>query len=87
MGRCAAGVVDLLITVGPRARMLAEEACVSGMARSCVYMLGDTESAIALLREVIRVGDVVLVKGSHSMGMSAVVEALRLPLGDRREPA
>jgi UDP-N-acetylmuramoyl-tripeptide--D-alanyl-D-alanine ligase len=87
VGRCAAGVVDLLITVGPRARMLAEEACVSGMEHSCVHTLWDTESAIALLREMIGTGDVVLVKGSHSMGMSAIVEALRLPPSDRKEPA
>jgi UDP-N-acetylmuramoyl-tripeptide--D-alanyl-D-alanine ligase len=82
VGRCAATQVDLLVTVGPRSRHTADEALRAGLAQEHVHVLDDSESAIALLRDTVAEGDVVLVKGSHSMGMAGVVRALKRPDGE-----
>jgi UDP-N-acetylmuramoyl-tripeptide--D-alanyl-D-alanine ligase len=77
VGRCAAGVVDVLVTVGPLSRAMADEAQRAGLPAERVHMLADARAAAELLRNVVEAGDVVLVKGSHSIGMQAVVDALR----------
>ncbi|HVP01261.1 MAG TPA: UDP-N-acetylmuramoyl-tripeptide--D-alanyl-D-alanine ligase [Solirubrobacteraceae bacterium] len=65
----AAGV-DVLVTVGPRARATAE-AFGSG-----ATALGDADAAAGLLPGLLRDGDTVLVKGSRGVGLEVVAEAL-----------
>jgi len=77
VGRCAADNVDMLITVGRRARALADEAGRAGLPAEQIHVLDDTRGAIALLSDEIATGDVILIKGSHSIGMGAIVEALK----------
>jgi len=79
VGCRAAGVVQLLITVGERARWIGEEALDCGMSSQAVHMLGDKESAVSLLRSLVESGDTVLVKGSRSMGMEQIVASLTRP--------
>lgn len=66
--------VDLLVTVGARARMIAAAARQSGL--DAIHETPDNASAIALLREFLREGDVVLIKGSRGMAMEEIVHAL-----------
>jgi len=82
VGCRAAGVVQLLITVGERARWIGEEARDCGMASQAVHMLSDKESAVSVLRSLVETGDTILVKGSRSMGMEQIVASLtRAPSG------
>jgi len=75
IGRIAARLrVDLLICVGPLARHIAEGASSAGMARGRVLEAKTTEQGAALLRELSRPGDIVLVKGSRGMKMEKVLE-------------
>jgi UDP-N-acetylmuramoyl-tripeptide--D-alanyl-D-alanine ligase len=73
VGKHAALVADVLVCVGSNARWIAEEAR---------YRLPDThavkegDDAIALVRSLVRPGDVVLVKGSRGLAMERVVDAL-----------
>ena len=64
--------VDLLVTVGERARWIAEEAKAhSDM--PCSSFSNNSE-AIAFLQETVCEGDVLLVKGSRSMHMDEIVK-------------
>ena len=76
VGRRAADVVDKLITVGPRGRIIGEEALRSGMAPEDVAILETNEEAIQVLRAMVQPGDIILVKGSRGMRMEQIVAAL-----------
>jgi len=76
VGVRAADVVDLLVTVGRRARLIAEEARAAGLAPDKVLALDDAEATLAELRSIMGPGDVVLVKGSRAVRMDEIATAL-----------
>jgi UDP-N-acetylmuramoyl-tripeptide--D-alanyl-D-alanine ligase len=76
VGRRALDVVAVLITVGERGRLIAEEALACGMEGEKVFIEEDNDSATARLREIVAPGDVILVKGSRGMMMEEIVAAL-----------
>jgi len=77
VGRRAAHVVDMLFTLGARARLIAEAAVEAGLSPLAVFATEDRRELIDQLREILRSGDFVLVKGAHGMRMGEIVEALR----------
>ena len=76
VGRRAAEVASLLVTVGERGKIIAEAALSAGMPREAVFVADDAEQAIAFLRTNLRPDDVVLVKGSRAVHMETIVAAL-----------
>jgi UDP-N-acetylmuramoyl-tripeptide--D-alanyl-D-alanine ligase len=76
VGARAAQVVDELVTVGERAKWIANEALQAGLTESQVVTLKDSEAAVEYLRDCVGEEDVVLVKGSRSMRMDQVVAGL-----------
>jgi UDP-N-acetylmuramoyl-tripeptide--D-alanyl-D-alanine ligase len=76
VGKRAAQVADLVVTVGPRARIIGQTALDEGMPVSSVWMLETNREAIELLSTLLDQGDAVLVKGSRGMAMEEIVEAL-----------
>lgn len=76
VGVRAAEVVDELITVGERARWIADEAIRAGLAMSDVVQFDDQKQAVSYLKKQIAGDDVVLIKGSHGMHMEQIVAAL-----------
>lgn len=76
VGVRAADVVDLLVTVGQRARLIAEEALAAGLAPDKVLALDNAQAALAQLRSIMGPGDVVLVKGSRAAQMDQIAAAL-----------
>jgi UDP-N-acetylmuramoyl-tripeptide--D-alanyl-D-alanine ligase len=71
--------VAALIAVGPEAQALAagaREIMDAGQVRH----VPDAAAAVAALRQAVRPGDLVLVKGSRAMGLEVVVDALRTEL-------
>ncbi len=76
VGRRAADVVQKLITVGPRARLIGQEAIASGLSPSDVVIVASNEEALATLRGLVRRGDIILVKGSRAQQMEQIVNAL-----------
>jgi UDP-N-acetylmuramoyl-tripeptide--D-alanyl-D-alanine ligase len=78
VGNRAARVVDLLVTVGERSRMTAEEAVSVGLRPDQVKAAEDLDQVVDLLKKRLRPGDDVLVKGSRAMGLDAVVRAVRV---------
>jgi UDP-N-acetylmuramoyl-tripeptide--D-alanyl-D-alanine ligase len=76
----ASEVVDELVTVGERGRMIAAAACRAGLSPDCITELDTVEQAIELLQQHLTPEDVVLVKGSHGMHMERIVAALEYSL-------
>lgn len=77
VGRRSASVVQQLITVGPKARIITDAALDSGMSSDQVIAFESKDSAIEQLLSLIQPGDFVLVKGSRGVKMEDVVSALR----------
>ena len=68
IGERAAGIVDLLITVGEESRILAQTASAHGLKSEQIrsYGYGESELAGKQLAKMLKPGDVVLVKGSQN---------------------
>jgi UDP-N-acetylmuramoyl-tripeptide--D-alanyl-D-alanine ligase len=78
--RKAGGVVartsDMLVTVGFRARDIAQGALAAGMEESAILQFEDSEKAGEELAALVQPGDTILIKGSQSMRMEKAVEEL-----------
>ena len=64
------------ITVGEQAKITADGALASGMDRKHIVVALDHADASARAAEILRERDTILVKGSRSMRMERIVEAL-----------
>ena len=76
VGRRAAEVAKLLVTVGQRARWIGEEAIASGLPKDKVVMVEDAVTAVPTLEELIEENDTILVKGSLGMRMDQIITAI-----------
>lgn len=76
VGARAAEVAEIIVTVGERGRMIAQEALACGLSKARVVMCATNDEAIAQLKTLIAPGDFVLIKGSRGMQMEQVVSAL-----------
>lgn len=68
--------VDLLITVGERSKELGLSAAKAEKGTQVVALDNSSDAAEAV-SELLRPGDVILVKGSHAMDMGKIVESVR----------
>lgn len=83
VGDKAAKFADLLFTVGPKARFIADEAMVRGIGKNArvlnkdeIFSFDESLEAGKKLDGIIRPGDLILVKGSQSIRMERVVEEI-----------
>ena len=76
VGRAAAGIADLLVTRGERARLIAEAAQEAGLHAERIAVTYAAQDAIRSLKGTLRPGDVVLLKGSAETRMEEVTAAL-----------
>ncbi|NBT49279.1 MAG: hypothetical protein EBT07_15960 [Actinobacteria bacterium] len=72
VGRAASSGIDSLITIGPEAAWISQEASRHGLGD--VQHYNETGEAARALRAEWKPGDVVLVKGSRSARMERVIE-------------
>ena len=75
-GKLVADCADILLTVGVRARDFKEIALISGMPESSAWSFSDSVSAGNFLKDFIKDGDVILVKGSQGMRMEKAVAVI-----------
>ncbi len=68
---------DLLVTVGPLSKLMAEGAREAGMPEENVFMFVDSQEAAKNLRGLLNQGDLILVKGSRGIKMETIIEQLR----------
>src|SRR5690606_5059986 len=76
VGRRAADVADILITVGELGKSIGEEARSAGLAADRLFITQTFEEAVALIKRAIHANDMVLVKGSRALGMDQIVPAI-----------
>lgn len=76
IGEQAAAICDLLMTVGVRAKFIAEAAAEHGLSRDKMLHYDEAREAGAALEHLLAPGDLILVKGSQSMRMEQVVEEI-----------
>ncbi|MFQ5479908.1 MAG: UDP-N-acetylmuramoyl-tripeptide--D-alanyl-D-alanine ligase [Thermodesulfobacteriota bacterium] len=70
--------IDILVTLGRRAEELARGAMDGGMPVKSIFVFEDKKAALTGLRdEILREGDVVLVKGSRAAGLEFIAEGLK----------
>jgi UDP-N-acetylmuramoyl-tripeptide--D-alanyl-D-alanine ligase len=78
LGRDAAAAgLSTLATFGPRARLTHEAALAAGLDPASAFHTEDPQALAAFVRERLRPGDALLVKGSRGMKLERLVEALR----------
>lgn len=76
VGVRVAEVAQRLIAVGERARMIIQAARKAGMPAESITWIPDALSAIEILQNELKEGDVALIKGSHGLHMERIVTAL-----------
>jgi UDP-N-acetylmuramoyl-tripeptide--D-alanyl-D-alanine ligase len=79
--RAATGEIDYLVAVGKNSRIMASAARGAGLRR--VVESPDVENAGLAVTEIVRSGDVVLVKASRSTRMERVVDFLAAQFGTK----
>jgi UDP-N-acetylmuramoyl-tripeptide--D-alanyl-D-alanine ligase len=77
IGSRAAEVAQLLVTVGQRARWIAEAALASGMPASQIMAFTTSAEAASAARPLLQPGDYVLIKASRGMELEHIVTALQ----------
>jgi UDP-N-acetylmuramoyl-tripeptide--D-alanyl-D-alanine ligase len=77
LGRTAAGAaLDLLVVIGPHARLVRDHAVAAGMAAERIVVADDHDVAGERLRATCSAGDLVLLKGSRGATLEAVLAHL-----------
>jgi len=76
VGIRAAEIVDELVTLGERSKIIADAAHEAGLAAEKITRLDDVEQVIRYLQTNLKAEDVILVKGSNLMRMDRIVSAL-----------
>ncbi len=78
VGMRAARVADTLLTLGPRAHIIAEAARRAGLGKSNVLEFEELNPIVDWLESNLTSTDATLIKGSHSLRMDRIVSALEV---------
>ncbi len=76
VGRLVPKTADVLVTVGVRARAIAETALNEGFSQEQVHQFDDADSALASVRSLVFEGDVILVKASQGIRAERITAEL-----------
>jgi UDP-N-acetylmuramoyl-tripeptide--D-alanyl-D-alanine ligase len=68
---------DVLVAVGPLAALIADGAAGAGMSAAAIHRFPDAAAAAAVIRHIVRDGDLVLIKGSRGMRTETIVDKLK----------
>lgn len=77
VGARAAEVADIMVALGTRSKLAAQEARSAGLADDQVYEVTSSQEATSLLKQITKAGDYILVKGSRAMSMDQIVAELQ----------
>ncbi len=76
IGEKVTTVTDILVTVGPRAKFIADGAIDQGFSKSKIQMFDTAVQASEYLKGIVKKGDLVLLKGSQGIRLERAVEAI-----------
>jgi len=85
IGRLAAKSVDILITIGLRAKFIAEAAIRAGLPKRSIFNFMSVVEAGVFLRNKIQKGDLILIKGSQAVRMEKIVKEIMAEPGRASE--
>jgi UDP-N-acetylmuramoyl-tripeptide--D-alanyl-D-alanine ligase len=77
IGKLAAQSATILVTVGPRAKFIAEAARSAGMKKSSIISFDTADESRKPIQDLIKQGDLILIKASHAIDLAKVVEEIR----------
>lgn len=77
IGKLAAQSAQILVTVGPRAKFIADAARAAGMRKAAIVSFDTADEARKPVQDLMRQGDLVLVKASHAIALEKVVEEIK----------
>ncbi len=77
LGEKAAACVDLLFTVGQRAKFIAKSALDKGIPKENIFQFDKTAEAGLALQKKMKKGDLILITGSKEMEMEKIVEEVK----------
>jgi UDP-N-acetylmuramoyl-tripeptide--D-alanyl-D-alanine ligase len=78
IGNLIGDVFDILVTVGLRSKFIAETASKKGMSVKNIFSFESADDAKFKVQELMKKGDLILIKGSHAMELEKVVEEIKL---------
>jgi len=76
IGEKVINAANLLFTIGPRAKFIAQGAKSKGFLEEKIFQFDEVKEAISALKTEIKEGDVILIDGSTEMKMGKVVEEI-----------
>ncbi len=76
LGDLASQIADQLFVVGDKSVFIAEEAAIKGMLTSNIFQFEDALTCAKKLQEIIKKGDLILIKASHGIHLEKVVEEI-----------
>lgn len=77
IGKLIPNRFDILVAIGARAKFIADSANNAGMAKKDIYIFDTADEAKLEVQKLIRKGDLILVKASHSIGLDKIIEEIR----------
>lgn len=77
IGKIVPKCTDILITVGPRAKFIADIARKSGLKNKNIFVYSAVEEVLDPLIQLIKPGDLILIKASHGVRLYELVENLK----------
>jgi len=78
VGLRAAQVAEMVVTLGPRARIIADAARRAGMKKTAIVEFDDIAPLMEWLKTNLTKKDVVLIKGSHGLQMDRITASLEV---------
>ncbi|MEK9154747.1 MAG: UDP-N-acetylmuramoyl-tripeptide--D-alanyl-D-alanine ligase [Patescibacteria group bacterium] len=78
IGKLAAQSADILITVGPRGKFMADSAIISGLEKNKVLFFDTAEEALNSIKKLLKKDDIILIKASHAVGLDKIVEEIKI---------
>jgi len=85
IGRKAGEVADLLFAVGERAKFIAKGAREKGMAKNRIFEFCTSKEVGKPLQDIIKQGDIILIKASRAMKMEEIVKEIMAEAGKAKE--
>ncbi len=77
LGRLAGKMTDILVVVGPRAKFVAEAARSEGFPENKIMIFDSASEACGAVQNLLKHGDLVLIKASRGIGLDKIVEEIR----------
>jgi UDP-N-acetylmuramoyl-tripeptide--D-alanyl-D-alanine ligase len=76
LGRLLKDIADFIFLIGPRSKFAGEEARAIGVDPKNIFEFSSSEEAKKKVQEIIKEGDLILVKGSQAMRMEKITEEI-----------